>query len=94
MYPQAVIKSISDHNIVAARVKLLFGRFARSHSVRSVKKPPIDRRRLTTNPYPREKVARAIGDCLRTTPPNGRSVDEVETAFTAAFIQAELVVVP
>ena len=81
LYPQALLTPISDHDVVAARVKLL-GRFARNHPVRSVKKPPIDRRRLTTDPYLREEVARAIGDRLRATPPNGSSVNEVEAAFT------------
>ena len=94
MYPQALLKSISDHNIVAARVKLL-GRFARNRPVRSLKKPPIDRRRLITDPYLRDEVARAIGGRLRATPPNGRSVDEVEAAFTVAVVQtAELIVPP
>ena len=50
VYPQALLKPISDHNLVAARVKLL-SRFARNRPVRNVKKPPIDRRRLTTDPY-------------------------------------------
>ena len=94
MYPQALLKPISDHNLVAARVKLL-GRFARNHPVRRVKKPPIDRRRLTTDPCLREEVARAIGGRLRANPPNGSSVDEVEAAFTAAVVQtAELIVPP
>ena len=69
VYPQALLKPISDHNIVAARVKLL-GRFARNRPVRSVKKPPIDRRRLTTDPHLRDDVARAIGGRLRANPPN------------------------
>ena len=63
MYPQALLKPISDHNIVATRVKLL-GRFARNRPVRSVKKPSIDRRRLTTDPYLRDEVAKAIGGRL------------------------------
>ena len=67
VYPQALLKPISDHNIVAARVKLL-GRFARNRPV-SVKKPPIDRRRLTTDPHLRDEVATAIGGRLRATTP-------------------------
>ena len=93
MYPQALLKSISDHNIVAARVKLL-GRFARNRPVRRVKKPPIDRRGLTTDPSLREEVARVIGDRLKATPPNGSSVDEVEAVFTAAVVKTAYLIVP
>ena len=93
MYPQALLKPISDHNIVAARLKIL-GRFARNRPVMNVKKPPIERRRLSTDPYLREEVARAIGDRLRATPPNGSSVDEVKVAFTAAVVQTTELIVP
>ena len=40
---------ISDHNIVSAPVKLL-GHFARSRRLRASAKPPVDRRRLVTDP--------------------------------------------
>ena len=40
-------------------------------------------------------MARAIGDRLRVTTPNGSSIDEVEAVFTAAVVQtAELIVPP
>ena len=41
--------SISDHNIVSAPVKLL-GHFARNHQLSLSAKPPVDRRRLVTDP--------------------------------------------
>ena len=57
--------------------------------------PPIDRRRLTTDLYLQEEVARAIGDRLQATHPNGSSVDKMEAAFTAAVVQtAELIMLP
>ena len=56
---------ISDHNIVTAHVRLL-GRFARNRPVREAKgPPPIDRRRVITDPQLRQQVATAIGDHLR-----------------------------
>ena len=72
-----------DHNIVVAHVQLL-GRCTCNRPVRSVKKPPIDRRRLSTDPHFREEVARAIGDRLQATSLRGSSVEEVEAAFTVA----------
>ena len=84
----------SDHNIVTAHVKLL-GRFARNRPVREAKgPPPIDRRRLTTNPHLRQEVATVIGDHLRAFPPSGSSVDDVETAFTTAKQQTSERVAP
>ena len=69
--------------------------FARTRSVRRVKKSSIDRRLLITDPHLREEVARAIGDRLRATPLDGSSVDEVEAVFTEAVLQtAELIVPP
>ena len=66
----------------------LLGRFARNRPVREAKgPPPIDRRRLTTDPHLRQQVATAIGDHLRAFPPSGSSVDDVETAFTTAILQ-------
>ena len=84
----------SDHNIVTAHVKLL-DRFARNRPVREAKgPPPIDRRRLTTNPHLRQEVATVIGDHLRVFPPSGSSVDDVETAFTTAILQTSERVAP
>ena len=84
----------SDHNIVTAHVKLL-GCFARNRPVREAKgPPPIDRRRLTTNPHLRQEVATGIGDHLRVFPPSGSSVDDVETAFTTAILQTSERVAP
>ena len=50
VHPQPSFLPISDHNIVSAPVKLL-GHFARNRRLRaSAKKPPVDRRRLVTDP--------------------------------------------
>ena len=94
VHPQPPFLPISDHNIVTAHVKLL-GRFARNRPVREVKgPPPIDRRRLTTDPHLRQEVATVIGDHLRAFPPSGSSVDDVETAFTTAILQTAERVAP
>ena len=85
---------ISDHNIVTAHVKLL-GRFARNRPVREAKgPPPIEWRRLTTDPHLRQEVATVIGDHLRAFLPSGSSVDDVETAFTTAILQTAERVAP
>ena len=93
VYPQALLKPLSDHNLVAARVKLL-GRFARNRPLRRVKKPPTNWRRLTTDPYLREDVERAIEYRLRATRPNGSSMDDGEAVFTAAVVQTAELIVP
>ena len=95
MHPQPSFLPISDHNIVTAHVKLL-GRFARNWPVREAKgPPPIDRRRLTTDPHLRQEVATVIGDRLSAFPPSGSSVDNVKTAFATAILQiAERVAPP
>ena len=49
VHPQPSFLPISDHNIVSASVKLL-GRFARNRRLRAPAKPPVDRRRLVTDP--------------------------------------------
>ena len=49
VHPQPSFLPISDHNIVSAPVKLL-GHFARSRRLRVSTKPPVDRRRLVTDP--------------------------------------------
>ena len=94
VHPQPSFLPISDHNIVTAHVKLL-GRFARNRPVREAKgPPPIDRRRLMTDPHLRQQVATAIGDHLRAFPPNGSSADDVESAFTTAILQTAERVAP
>ena len=86
VHSQPSFLPISDHNIVTAHVKLL-GRFARSRPVRETKgPPPINRRRLTTDPHLRQKVSTVIGDYLRALPPSGSSVDDVETAFKTVIL--------
>ena len=82
-------RHISNHNIVTAHVKLL-GRFARNRSVREAKgPPPVDRRRLTTDPCLRQEVATIIGDHLRAFPPSSSSVDDVETAFRQPYCREQ-----
>ena len=49
VHPQSSFLPISDHNIVSAPVKLL-GHFARNRRLRVSAKPPVDRRRLVTDP--------------------------------------------
>ena len=95
VHPQPSFLSISDHNIVSAPVKLL-GHFARNRRLRaSAKKPPVDPRRLVTDPQLRQEVATAVGRHLRANPPGDSSVDDVEAAFAAAIMRtAELVIPP
>ena len=85
VHPQPSFLPIANHNIVTAHVKLL-GRFALNRPVREAKgPPPIDRRRLTTDPNLRQEGATVIGDHLRVFPPSGSSVDDVGTTFTTAI---------
>ena len=87
LHPQPSFLPISYHNIVTAHVKLL-GRFARNRPVREAKgPPPIDRRRLTTDPHLRQEVATVMGDHLRAFPPSGNSGGDIETTFTTAILQ-------
>ena len=58
-------------------------------------KPPVDRRRLVTDPQLRQEVVTAVGMHLRANPPGDSNVDDVEAAFAAAVIRtAELVIPP
>ena len=94
VHPQPSFLPISDHNIVSAPVKLL-GRFARNRRLRTSAKPPVDRRRLVTDPQLRQEVATAVGRHLRAKPPGDSSVDDVEAAFAVAIMRtAELVIPP
>ena len=94
VHPQPSFLPISDHNIVSAPVKLL-GHFARNHRLRASAKPPVDRRRLVTDPQLRQEVATAVGRHLRANRPGDSSVDDVEAAFAAAIMRTtELVILP
>ena len=94
VHPQLSFLTISDHDIVSAPVKVL-GHFARNRRLRAPAKPPVDRRRLVTDPQFRHEVATAVGRQLRANPPGDSSVDDVEAAFTAATMRtAELVIPP
>ena len=75
VHPQPSVLPISDNNIVSAPVKLL-GHFAQNRRLRVSAKPPVDRRRLMTDPQLRQEVATTVGRHLRANPPgenNGRS---------------------
>ena len=73
----------------------LLGRFARNRPVREAKgPPPIDRRRLPTDPHLRQEIATVIGDHLKAFLPSGSSVDDVETTFTTAILQTAERVAP
>ena len=85
---------ISNHSIVSAPVNLL-GHFARDRRLRAPAKPPVDRRRLVTDPQLRQQVVTAVGRHLRASLPGGSNVDDVEAAFAAAIMRtAELVIPP
>ena len=79
VHPQPFFLPISDHNIVSAPVMLL-GHFARNRWLRASAKPPVDRRRLVTDPQLRQEVATAVGRHVRANPPGDSSVDDVEAA--------------
>ena len=83
MYPHPSFIPISDHN---APVKLL-GHFARNRRLRAPAKPPVDRRRLVTDPHLRQYVATAVGRQLRVNPSGDSNVDDVEVTFTAAIMR-------
>ena len=55
VHPQPSSLPISDHNIVSAPVKLL-DHFLRNRRLRAPAKPPVDRRRLVTDPQLRQEV--------------------------------------
>ena len=94
MHPQPSFLPISCHNIVSASVKTL-GYFGRNRRLRVSAKPPVDRRRLVTDPQLRQEVARAVGRHLTANPPGASNVDALEAAFAAAMMRtAELVIPP
>ena len=89
MYLQPFFLPISDHNIVSAPVKLL-GHFARNRRLRAPAKPPVDCRRLITDPQLRQEVATVVGRYLRANTPGDSSVDDVEAVFAAAIMRGPL----
>ena len=93
VHPQPSFLPISDHNIVSAPVKLL-GHFARNRRLRVSAKPPVDRRRLVTDPQLRQEVATAVGRHLRANPPADSNVHDVEAAFAATIIRTAEMVTP
>ena len=92
VHPQPSLLPISD-NIVSAPVKLL-GHFAQNCWLRASAKPPVDRRRLVTDPQLRQEVATAVGRHLRANPPGDSSVDDAEAAFAAAIMRTAELVIP
>ena len=93
--PQPSFLPISDHNIVSASSVKLLGHFAQNRRLRASAKPPVDRRRLVTDPQLRQEVATAVGRHLRANPPGDSSADDVKVAFAAAIMRtAELVISP
>ncbi|CAM9581945.1 unnamed protein product [Ascophyllum nodosum] len=93
VHPQPSFLPISDHNIVSAPVKPL-GHFARNRRWRVSAKPPVDRRRLVTDPQLRQEVATAVGRHLGANPPGDSNVDDVEAAFAAATMRTAESVIP
>ena len=86
MHPQASFLPILDHSIVPAPVKLL-GHFAPSRRLRVSAKPPVDRRRLVTDPRLRQKVVTAVGRHFMANPPGYSNMDDVEVALAAAIVE-------
>ena len=93
MHPQPSFLPISDHNIVFVPVKLL-GYSAQNRRLRALAKPPVDRKRLVTDPQLRQEVATAVGRHLRANPPGDSNVDDVEAAFAAAIMRTAELVIP
>ena len=70
VYPWPSFIPFSDQNIVSAPVKLL-GHFARNRRLRAPAKPPVDRRRLVTDPnfdrgWPQRLESASGQTCLET----------------------------
>ena len=73
VYPQPSFLLISDHNIMSAPTKFI-GHFALNRRLRTSAEPPVDRRRMLTDPQLRQDVAIAVGGHLRESPRGGISV--------------------
>ena len=94
VHPQPSVLPILDHNIVSAPVKLL-GHFVQNRRLRAPAKPPVDRRRLVSDPQLRQEVATAAGRHLRANPPRDSNANDVKAAFAATImLTAELVIPP
>ena len=94
VHRQLFVLPISDHNVLSAPVKLP-GHFARNCRLRASAKPPVDRRRLVTDPQLRQEVATIVGRHPRANLPGDSNVDDVEVAFASAIMRtAELVIPP
>ena len=94
VHPQPHFLPISYHNIVSIPVKLL-GHFSRNRRLRVSAKPPVDRRRLVTDPQFRQEVATAVRKHLRANPPGDSIMGNVEAAVATVIMQtAELVISP
>ena len=92
--PSALLPShFEPQHILSAFVKLL-GHFARNRRLRASAKPPVDRRRLVTDPQLRQEVATAVGRHRRANPPGDGSVDDVEAVFAAAIMRTAELVIP
>ena len=57
-------------------------------------KPPVDRRRLVTNPQLRQEVATAVGRHLRANPLRESNMDDVEASFVVAITRTDELVTP
>ena len=66
----------------------------RNRRLRAPAKPPVDRRRLVTDPQLRQEVTAAVVRHLRANPPGEGSVDDVEAAFAAAIMRTVEMVTP
>ena len=79
---------------MSAPVKLI-GHFVRNRLSRTSVKPPVDPRRLMTNPQLFQDMTAAVGRHLRANPPGCSIVDGVEAASVAVIMRtAELVIPP
>ena len=93
VHPQLSFLPISDHNIVSAPVKLL-GHFSRNRRLRVSAKPPVDRRRMVTDPQLLQEVATRVERHFRANPPGDSNMDDVEAAFPAAIMRTAGLVIP
>ena len=73
VHPQPSFLLISDHNIMSAPTKFI-RHFARNRRLRTSAEPPVDRRRMLTDPQLRQDVAIAVGGHFRENPPGDSSV--------------------
>ena len=93
VHPPSTFLPISDHHNVSAPVNLI-GHFSQAPPLRTSPKPPVDRRRLVTDPQLRQEVATAVERNLRTNPPGGSIMNDVAAAFAAAIGRTAEWVIP